>query len=378
MFKSNNFLQRLKNNKKELLISIIVGGLFVTTIMNSDNMFLGLKQMYSASTGTTISMDISNKNNSKEFKTDTFKGVIFDTYSSGFGKKRKTVTNMFTTSINKKTNDIEIEEIGQILDLFTQKIIMSKNMKKESNFFSSFPLVSRFFNMDINLKLPENVQSVINVDMSKKIPQLTYLDNKGILTITSISRYGIFNDAKVKFVTKEQAKSLNVDAASISKDDISYNGRLLDRLSTKDNAKYFLLPKDFKNIVSLTLDKNRDKVFSYKTKNGELKVITIGDLNFNANYIITDKNDMNIYSDTKNNIEQSTININALNKIMDDNKGLVKMKLDVDKKDIEKIISIDKNGNSLEVTYKDKNGKIYLKEIGMTIGLLEANIEINI
>lgn len=235
------------------------------------------------------------------------------------------------------------------------------------------PLIGRLFQNEINLKTDEPLKQIINIDVKHNIPQITYYNENDVLTFASIDRYNILNEGKMKFVTEEQAKQLNVNAKDMTTNGIVYNGRLLDKVIKGDNAQYFAYPKDFKTLIGINSDKNSDKIFSYVTNKGEIKFTLIGDLNFNTSYILIDKNGKNFFENSGKKHESSSVNLNLINK-MSGNKKVNVLHLDIEKSSIQKIISIDKSGDSLQVTYQHIDGKVFTKELGMFTSVLESNV----
>lgn len=373
MFKDINFISRLLQSPKIILTTILIGALSFTALQ-SDNIGLSLKMGYSSVTNQEVNLDLSKKIHGT-LNTNNFAGVVFDSFKNG---KHRT-TNLYTVAVDNTTNIVSIEEIGTLLDIFNQKITINDPSKRESSFVENFAPIAKYFGTTVNLNTKEktsDIKSILNVDIKKGIPQITYFDKSNILTLESISRFGLLQDAKIKYVTEEQAKTLGITPKPFNSNGITYNGRLIDKFT--GGTQYFSLPTNYKSIISVGTDTNDDKLFFYKTTNDELELTTIGDLNFNTSYIIVDKNGENIFSQNHEKRESVSLNFHSLNKLTGGNSKVTTIKLKVDRKDIKKIISIDKEKNSIELTYENSEGKIVMKEIGMTLGDFESTVDISL
>jgi len=385
MFKEK-FIEKLKL-AKTILTSKAIGipiALILISSIALDNPFLGLKILGSSYSTMTVDYDANNKFNT-ELTTENLKGISFDEYTKHSKNGNSKNTHLYISKINNN-NNIEIAEIGKYIDIFTERLSLSNEYSKESedSFLSSLPFLSQlsspFGGTTKKMLDTHNIKDIINIDMDKNKPTVTFYDNEGVLHLKTISRYEILDDAETIFLTDKQMKDFisknevtEEEIKKMTKDGIQYNGRLESRFG--GNIQKMLLPDDFKEIISISMNSKTNKIFSYVSKDGSLKTKLINDINFNTDYQIVDENNHNIFSDDTKIIDNKSININIVNKLVDDENSKINvLKLNVDRKDIKKIINIDKALNSFMITYLTNEGEVYVQELGMTFGVIESRI----
>jgi len=359
-----NFGKTLKE-MPTLAKMVVVGsvGLIVigSSISSQTNIGFGLKVIYSQYSGNEVNINTEN---------DKQQLMAFDITSGKYKTKKYYV-------VSGDNNEIEINQIGSWLNLMTDKIKLSTkitNQEKEI-FIERLPLLVKLgFKSEENLPLPKDIKDIINIDVENDIPIITYLDNNNHINFKNISRLGILADANAKYITQEQAKNLGISLDNdISNGGFKLNTRMLSKFD-EDNYDTYVLPKDFKNIISITKNKN-EKLISYKTINGSLKIFKQDDINtLNTNYTIVDKNGHDLFNKSNNISKSKSINVDLFNKIVDNSNETNILKINVDREDISSIESIDQNGGTLYISYIpsksiDTNQRIKVEGIGMTMGV---------
>ncbi len=374
MFKDNNFIDKIKNSK--IGFKTIVYGSVATLILatstisglSGNNIFLSLQSSISKILPYDVNVNLSKK--LENVNMDGF-NVSYMKTSSGKNKYH----TMYVSSIDNNKKEIEISEVGKVFDLFTDHIKINYE-EKENNLLESLSIMTKLgFNSEINLKMPKEVEKVISVDVENfTSPSITYFDKQGIIHYDTISRHGVLDDAKAVFLTEEQYKKLSDnEKQSVSrvdnKEGLSYNGRLFSRFG--GDTQTFVLPKDYKEIISISKDSS-DKVISYKSLDGSLKISILNDINLNTEYKLVDSSNKNFYNDNFDK-DNKLININLYNKLTDDNNSkAVTLKTNIKKEEVKQILNIDYKDGSFTITYKDNTDTLKTKEVGTTIGVFEG------
>lgn len=375
MFIFNKFTETLKS--KNISLKTIVYGSLATLILATsvisnnagNNVFFALQTGISKISSYNVNVNLKNKlENSNLEKINVSYQQI-----KGFGKKN--YHTMLVSSIDNTNKIIEISEIGEFFDLFTDHIKIGQNVK-ESSFLESLSFVTKLgFVNEVNLEMPKGVKKIISVDVENfNSPSLTYTDNNDVIHYDTINRHGILDNAKSIFLTEEQYQSLN-DKEKLSihrvdnKEGLTYNGRIESRFN--GNAQIFVLPKDYKEIISISKD-GIDKLISYINKDGALKISIFNDFNLNTEYNLVDSSNKNFYNDSIDNNDKF-VNLNLVNKLTNDNSSkAITLKTNIKKEDIKQILNIDSNGGSFTFSYIDNNNVIQTQDIGKTLGIFEG------
>lgn len=204
LFKKEKIIDYIKSSKitaKQVIYSTTLAAV-LTTVSMSSNSLMSLKIGFSEIIpGYSVSYDASKKINNSG-KIDNL-NYVFDERGSGKYKSRA----MYVATM--QGNEIEINGVGSIADIFVENIKMSHNIKEseQTSRLDNIPLLAKLgISEELKYKLPLEVKKIINVDIDNGSPSIAYLDNKGIINYTSFEKYGVFNDAKTQFLTVDQYK----------------------------------------------------------------------------------------------------------------------------------------------------------------------------
>lgn len=348
-------LEKIKKTKtkiKKIILGTMTISILATGILS--DAFLNPKIAISKILSTPISYNINLDKN----KLENFSGIVVD--SNGLLEKMYIIKSVFDNN-SEKLPTIEITSIDKNFNTFSDKITLSEKINKdqESSFLSKFVLFNKLTVNNISLEFPKNLKEIVNVDVDNDKPVITYKDNRDLLNLITLSRYNVLNNANEIFLYEKDLEKLSEEEKSkvnkITNEGLQYNGKIVERYTGNEkDKKFFLLPEDCQQVLQITTNVLNKNIF-YKSYDGNLKLISLDDLNFNKIYTIKDSNNNKLFQESFLNFDFSFLDKNK--KIKDEI-----INLNIDKEDLKEIISMDRDKNSLEITYLSKDNKIKMKE----------------